>query len=412
VNVHERQHGARRSPLRYETLASCSSPGNDVYRSIGHAGDVKIGIVTESFLPGINGVTNSVLRILEHFRARGHEAMVVAPGEGPTEYAGAPVVRVPAVPLPVYRSFPVALPTRQVESALRDFQPDVVHLASPAVLCAMGAVASRRLDVPVVAVFQSDLVGFARRYRLGLVGPALWGWLRWIHRHAALSLAPSSVVAWELERRGITPVARWARGVDVDQFKPAHRSELLRRHLAPRGEVVVGYVGRLAAEKQVERLGHLTDLPGTRLVIVGDGPLRPRLERRLPRARFLGFRTGGDLSATLASMDVFVHPGEAETFCQAVQEALASAVPVVAPAAGGPLDLIRHGVNGWLFPARRPDLLRGAVAEVAADPTARAAMGRAARVSVEERTWPRLCDELLGHYGAVLGVDVRRARAA
>jgi phosphatidylinositol alpha 1,6-mannosyltransferase len=373
---------------------------------------VKIGIVTESFLPGINGVTNSVLRILEHFRARGHEAMVVAPGEGPTEYAGAPVVRVPAVPLPVYRSFPVALPTRQVESALRDFQPDVVHLASPAVLCAMGAVASRRLDVPVVAVFQSDLVGFARRYRLGLVGPALWGWLRWIHRHAALSLAPSSVVAWELERRGITPVARWARGVDVDQFNPAHRSELLRRHLAPRGEVVVGYVGRLAAEKQVERLGHLTDLPGTRLVIVGDGPLRPRLERRLPRARFLGFRTGGDLSATLASMDVFVHPGEAETFCQAIQEALASAVPVVAPAAGGPLDLIRHGVNGWLFPARRPDLLRGAVAELAADPAARAAMGRAARASVEERTWPRLCDELLGHYGTVLGVDVRRARAA
>jgi phosphatidylinositol alpha 1,6-mannosyltransferase len=373
---------------------------------------VKIGIVTESFLPGINGVTNSVLRILEHFRARGHEAMVVAPGEGPTEYAGARVVRVPAVPLPVYRSFPVALPTRQVESALRDFQPDVVHLASPAVLCAIGAVASRRLDVPVVAVFQSDLVGFARRYRLGLVGPALWGWLRWIHRHAALSLAPSSVVAWELERRGITPVARWARGVDADQFNPAHRSELLRRHLAPRGEVVVGYIGRLAAEKQVERLGHLTDLPGTRLVIVGDGPLRPRLERRLPRARFLGFRTGGDLSATLASMDVFVHPGEAETFCQAVQEALASAVPVVAPAAGGPLDLIRHGVNGWLFPARRPDLLRGAVAELAADPAARAAMGRAARASVEERTWPRLCDELLGHYGAVVGVDVRRARAA
>jgi len=312
----------------------------------------------------------------------------------------------------VYRTFPVALPTRQVESALRDFQPDIVHLASPAVLCAMGAVASRRLDVPVVAVFQSDLVGFARRYRLGVAGPALWGWLRWIHRHAALSLAPSSVVAWELERRGLTPVARWSRGVDVDQFNPAHRSELLRRHLAPRGEVVVGYVGRLAAEKQVERLAALTDVPGTRLVIVGDGPLRSRLERRMPRARFLGFRTGGDLSATLASMDVFVHPGEAETFCQAVQEALASAVPVVAPAAGGPLDLIQHGVNGWLFPARRPDLLRGAVSELAGDPAARAAMGRAARASVEERTWPRLGDELLGHYEAVLGVDVRRARAA
>jgi phosphatidylinositol alpha 1,6-mannosyltransferase len=373
---------------------------------------VKIGIVTESFLPQVNGVTNSVLRILEHFRERGHDAMVVAPGDGPAEYAGAPVVRVPAVPLPVYRSFPIALPTRQVEHALREFRPDVVHLASPTVLGAMGAVAAQRLDVPSVAVFQSDLPAFVRRYRLAVTAPAAWSWLQWIHRHAALTLAPSSVVAWELEQRGFAPVARWARGVDVDRFNPVHRSELMRRHIAPRGEVVVGYVGRLAAEKQVDRLLRLADLPGTRLVIVGDGPLRARLERRLTRARFLGFRTGGDLSATVASLDVFVHPGEAETFCQAVQEALASGVPVVAPAAGGPIDLVRHGVNGWLFPSGRPDLLRGAVAELATDASTRVVMGRAARASVEGRTWPELGDELLGHYERLLGIDTRRVRAA
>jgi phosphatidylinositol alpha 1,6-mannosyltransferase len=373
---------------------------------------VKIGIVTESFLPQINGVTNSVLRILEHFRDRGHDAMVVAPGDGPAEYAGAAVVRVPAVPLPVYRSFPIALPTRQVEHALREYRPDIVHLASPTVLGGMGAVAAQRLDVPAVAVFQSDLPAFARRYRLGVTAPAAWGWLRWIHRHAALTLAPSSVVAWELEQRGFAPVARWMRGVDLDRFNPMHRSELMRRHIAPRGEVVVGYVGRLAAEKQVDRLVRLSDLPGTRLVIVGDGPLRARLERRLTRARFLGFRTGGDLSATIASLDVFVHPGEAETFCQAVQEALASGVPVVAPAAGGPIDLVRHGVNGWLFPSGRPDLLRGAVAELASDAPAREAMGRAARASVEGRTWPQLGDELLAHYERVLGIETRRVRAA
>jgi phosphatidylinositol alpha 1,6-mannosyltransferase len=373
---------------------------------------VKIGIVTESFLPQINGVTNSVLRILEHIRDRGHESVVVAPGDGPAEYADARVVRVPAFPLPVYRSFPIALPTSRVESALRDFGPDVVHLASPTVLGGMGALAAQRLDVPSVAVFQSDLPAFVRRYRLGATAPVAWRWLRRIHRRAALTLAPSSVVAWELEQRGFAPVARWARGVDLDRFNPAHRSELLRRHIAPRGEVVVGYVGRLAAEKQVDRLARLSDVPGTRLVIVGDGPLRSRLERRLSRARFLGFRTGGDLSATVASLDVFVHPGEAETFCQAVQEALSSGVPVVAPAAGGPMDLVRHGVNGWLFPARRPDLLRGAVAELVADPAARAAMGRAARASVQGRNWSQIGDELLGHYERLLGVDAREARAA
>src|SRR5262249_13150288 len=127
---------------------------------------VKIGIVTESFLPSINGVTNSVLRILEHLRDRGPHAVVVAPGDGPSEYAGARVVRVRAVPLPVYRSFPIALPTRQVEQALRDFDPDVVHLASPTVLGAMGVVAARRLDVPAVPVFRRAPPAFLRRSRL------------------------------------------------------------------------------------------------------------------------------------------------------------------------------------------------------------------------------------------------------
>src|SRR5215831_759388 len=346
---------------------------------------VKIGIVTESFLPSINGVTNSVLRILEHFRDHGHDVLVVAPGDGPSECAGASVLRVPAVPLPVYRSFPIALPTHEVERALRDFDPDVVHLASPTVLGAMGAVAARRLDIPTVAVFQSDLPAFVRRYHLGVMAPVAWGWLRWIHRHAALTLAPSSVVAWELEQRGFAPVARWGRGVDLDRFHPRHRSELMRRHIAPRAEVVVGYVGRLAAEKQVARLVRLADLPGTRLVIVGDGPLRGRLERRLTRARFLGFRTGGDLSATVASLDVFVHPGEAETFCQAVQEAMASGVPVVAPAAGGPLDLVQPGQTGILVPPRD---------------------GGAIAAAVAGRTWDVIGDELIGHYRSVVGLPV------
>ena len=172
---------------------------------------VKIGIVTESFLPQINGVTNSVLRILEHFRDRGHEVVVVHRADGPAEYAGAPVVRVPAVPLPVYRSFPIALPTGQVENALRDFRPDVVHLASPRVLGSIGAIAAQRLDAPAVAVFQSDLPAFVRRYHLGVTAPVAWSWLRWIHRHAALTLAPSSVVAWELEQRAFAPVARSGR---------------------------------------------------------------------------------------------------------------------------------------------------------------------------------------------------------
>ena len=303
----------------------------------------------------------------------------------------------------MYRSFTVGLPHRTIDEAIRDFRPDVVHLAAPVVLGAAAGLAARRRGVPTVAVFQTDLAGFAGRYGAGFAKPAVWAWLRWVHRQADVTLAPSTLTAWQLERQGIGPVRLWRRGVDLELFAPDHRSEAVRQVLAPDGEALVGYVGRLAAEKRVELLAPLQDLPGTRLVVVGDGPERGRLQATLPRAQFLGFRRGDDLARLVASLDVFVHTGTDETFCQAVQEALASGVPVVAPAAGGPVDLVEHGRNGWLWPTEDPRLFRGAVASLLADPEGRAAMGVAARRSVAHRSWSSIGDELLDVYAEVQG---------
>jgi len=365
---------------------------------------VRVAIVAESFLPEVNGVTNSVLRVLEHLEQHGHDALVVAAGEGPRSCGHAPVERVGAVSLPMYRSFSVGLPTPKVEATLARFRPDVVHLAAPVVLGAAGAVAARRLGIPAVAVYQTDLAGFAGRYRLGAASGPIWSWLRWVHRQAALTLAPSTLAAWQLRHHGIGPVARWGRGVDHDRFHPRHRNEMLRRRLAPNGEVLVGYVGRLAAEKQVQHLAHLHDLKGSRLVVVGDGPERARLQRRLPNAAFLGFQSGIGLSQAVASLDVFVHTGGHETFCQAVQEGLAAGVPVVAPASGGPLDLVQHGQNGYLWPTSSPELLRGAVEALVEDADLRARMGTTAHESVTGRSWSTLGDELLAHHRAVAGL--------
>jgi phosphatidylinositol alpha 1,6-mannosyltransferase len=171
-------------------------------------------------------------------------------------------------------------------------------------------------------------------------------------------------------------------------------------------------VGRLAREKRVDLLAHLAEQPGVRLVIVGDGPQRARLERRLPGAAFLGFQSGANLSQAVASLDLFVHTGADETFCQAVQEALAAGVPVLAAGAGGPLDLVQHGVNGWLWPPDRPDLLRPAVHALVVDPARRAAMAAAAHHSVEGRTWSVVGDQLLAHYRSVTGRPVAEERAA
>ncbi|MGH8906933.1 MAG: glycosyltransferase family 4 protein [Egibacteraceae bacterium] len=363
---------------------------------------MRVALVTESFLPQMNGVVNSVVQVVLHLRRRGCDVVLIAPRRGPSVFADVEVVRVPAMPLPWHRPFPLGLPCPLVERTIQAFRPDVVHVASPVVLGAEAIAVANRLGIPSVAVFQTDLPGFARHYRLRAASPALWAWLRRMHRRATLTLAPSSASLVQLRQHGIERVARWGRGVDLRAFDPSFRSETLRASLVGDGELLIGYVGRLAAEKRVGLLAHLRGIEGCRLVVVGAGPARARLQRALPEAAFLGFLTGPELSAAYASLDIFVHTGANETFCQAAQEAMASGVPVVAPASGGLLDLIEHGRSGWLWPAEDPTALREAVTLLAAEPARRALLGRRARESVAVRSWNALGDELLGHYRAAI----------
>jgi phosphatidylinositol alpha 1,6-mannosyltransferase len=359
---------------------------------------LRIAIVTESFLPSVNGVSRSVDRVARHLIERGHEAMIIAPGHGPDTHHGARVERLRAIPMPICPEFPVGLPTRRVRRLLEDFAPDVVHLASPIAVGAYGAVAARALELPTVAIFQTDVAGFATHYRLGTLAGPIWRWLQRVHADVDRTLAPSVSSVRELRRLGIPRVHRWARGVDLEAFAPHHR----RRPPTQRvGVARVGYIGRLAAEKGVDRLAVIQGLPDCQMVVVGDGHRRRQLERQLPEAEFLGRLGGNELSRAFADLDVFVHTGVHETFCQTVQEALASGVPVVAPASGGPLDQVRHGDNGLLWRPDRPSDIREHVRQLIADPQRRAAMGVAARRGVTRNSWTALGDQLIRHYRAV-----------
>jgi phosphatidylinositol alpha 1,6-mannosyltransferase len=362
---------------------------------------VRVAIVTESFLPQVNGVTNSVLRVVEHLHDRGHQALIIAPGVGPDRYLHARVRRVRAVDLPVITSLPIGVPSPKVYAALAEFVPDVVHLASPFVLGAGGLRAARRLGVPTVAVYQTDVAGFAAAYGLSRGARAAWRWIRRLHSYADRTLAPSTESVRALIEHGVPRVFRWGRGVDTRLFSPERADPALRRRLAPDGELLVGYVGRLAPEKRVEHLAALNDCPGVRVVVVGDGPDTAGLRDRLPGAAFLGFRTGTALAAAYATLDVFVHTGPHETFCQAVQEAMASGLPVIAPDAGGPRDLVHHGRTGFLLPPDRFAAELPSTVDLLRDDAVRWGLGRAARSAVLSRTWPAVCEELVGHYRQV-----------
>ena len=367
---------------------------------------MRIVIVAESFLPQTNGVVHSVLRVLDHLAARGDDVLVVAPDAGPdvpATVAGARVVTVPAWSFPGYADVRVATGrVSPLTAILRDFGPDVVHLASPFALGWRAALAAAALDLPVVAVYQTDVPTYAGRYGVRGVENLLWKRVRDLHGRADLTLAPSTATIRTLEQRGVERLRLWRRGVDTEGFSPARRDDAWRRGLAPGGERLVGYVGRLAPEKQVQDLAALQDLSGTRIVVVGDGPERARLERLLPGAHFTGMLHGAALATAVAGLDVLVSTSETETFCQVVQEGLASGVPVVAAGVGGPVDLVDHSRTGWLYEPGDLGGLAARVRDLTGDDAKRAAFGRAARRSVEGRSWQTVCSELVGHYAAAI----------
>ncbi|HET7735258.1 MAG TPA: glycosyltransferase family 1 protein [Nocardioidaceae bacterium] len=372
---------------------------------------MKVAIVTESFLPQVNGVTNSVRHVVDHLVDNGHQALVVAPAPGLADYRGVRVVRARSFAVPMYRDFPLGMPDRSVEEALAEYEPDVVHLASPIALGWVGLRAARKLGIPTVAVYQTDIPGFLRQYNVPGES-ACAKWVGRIHKRATRTLVPSRSSYLQLEGLGVPNLHVWGRGVDLDLFGPEHRNRALHDTWARVGKkngdrLVVGYVGRLAAEKQVRRLRELADVPGIRLVLVGDGPEMKWLRKKLPDATFTGMLGGVELATAFASLDVFVHTGENETFCQTIQEAQASGVPVVAPGKGGPLDLITHEHTGLLYDPAVPSSLREAVQRLALDPTLRADLAAHGLARVANRRWADVVEELIQvHYTGAIGHDV------
>lgn len=376
---------------------------------------MRVVVVSESFLPTVSGVTNSVVKVLDHLARRGHEALVIVPAAGaPQEYAGFRVVEVPSF---AYRQFPVGLPSPAVQRVIADFAPDIVHTASPFLLGAQAIASAKRLGIPSVAIFQTDVAGYARRNHLAAAEKLAWRVIKWIHGDATLTLVPSSASRADLERAGVERLASWGRGVDLQGYHPRNRTApgvvQMRRRVAPGGEVIVGYVGRLAPEKQVERLAVLRGMPNLRLVIVGDGPSMPTVKRALKGmpVTYLGALRGEALAAAYACFDIFVHTGNEETFGQTLQEAHAAGLPVIAPRAGGPIDLVAHGENGLLFAPDANDELREWVQVLVSDPSLRARMGEAGRRSVLDRSWESVCDQLMRHYRSVLGKKPKESKA-
>ena len=344
---------------------------------------MRIALVTETFYPAVDSTTTTLKATADRLVDLGHTVRIVAPGPGLASYRGCDVARVR----------PLEPTGAQIRAAIDAFEPDLIHAASPRFVGRKALKHACRTGVPSLVVEQSPIHDLAADY---------W-------RAKVADRADTLVVTapWMIDRAAeLGAVADlWLPGVDTRAFNPTLRDPWLhdswsRARSKEGAQVVVGYAGSLHKRHGVRRLAELASVEGIRLVVIGEGPDREWLERRLPGARFTGPLQTGDLTVALPTLDVLVHPGEHETDCHALREAAASGVPVVAPRSGGAVDVVRHLETGLLYDPADPRDQRRAVAAIAAD-RHRGLLGEAARATAARRTWVDAVDELVAsHYPA------------
>ncbi len=360
---------------------------------------MRIALMTEPFLPKIDGIVTMLTKTVECLRLGGDEVLIFAPSGGPKDLFGAEVVGLPSLPFPLYPELRLALPRASMRARLKAFNPEILHLFEPALLGLGGLYYSQSLNIPLVISAHTDLPAYLHYYKLGALERFSWMLMRARHRSANLNLCTSTVTLNDLKIHGIANLALWQRAVDSNLFRPEARSTEMRNRLSDDepDKPLLLYVGRLSAEKRIDRLRDaIRELPGTRLAIVGDGPARPDLERHFQQTPtvFTGYLRGQELAKAYASADLFVLPSETETLGLVLLEAMASGCPVVACRAGGVPDAVQNGSTGFLFEPTDPDGLVNAVRRALANGPNLDAIRVRARQDVEQHGWEAATDQL------------------
>jgi glycosyltransferase involved in cell wall biosynthesis len=371
---------------------------------------MRIAFISETFLPKIDGITNTLCRVLEHLDRRGHESIMFAPQGAPDVYANTPILQPISIPFPFYPELKIANPFTNLERHLVKFRPDLIHVVNPFSIGVAGTRYACLNDIPLVASYHTDVPGYSNRfYGMPFMTHILWDYFRWIHNQADLTLCPSQATLQELDQQGFKNLRLWSRGVDLEKFAPSKCSPEWRWRLSngrPESFILL-YVGRLAAEKRVDwLLPVIQSMPFAHLVIVGDGPMREDLQLlfRGTDTTFTGYLQGEDLAHAYASSDIFVFPSPNETFGNVVLEAMASGLPVIAPRSGGVIDSIVNGENGFLFDCENKNDLLFSVSKIVANPTLLWKMGSQARQFASKCSWSGVLDHLIEDYSLAINL--------
>ena len=368
---------------------------------------MRVSLVTETYFPQVNGVSRTLGELVRHLTACGDLVQLIHPNYG--EPAGRPDVHlVRSVNVPFYKELYLPLPPfGSMRRAIDDFRPDIVHIATEATLglSVLRHVLARK--IATVSSFHTNFDQYTHHYRLGWAEGTIWRYLRWFHNRTRETYVPSMTTIKSLETLGFERLVLWPRGVDATLFRPDRPGRQVVRQAMGWGpdDVVISYVSRIAPEKNVSYLAEALAIvaakrPDARILLVGDGPAREDLQRRLGAiAQFAGYRMGQDLADHYAAGDIFAFSSLTETFGNVVLEAMASGMPVVAVRAGGVGDTVRHGTTGLLVePADPPARFAKAVLSLVEDSQRRQAMSDAARAYALGQSWSAIMGQLRGRY--------------
>ncbi len=391
---------------------------------------MRIAIITENFLPKLDGVTRTLARLLEHLQDEGHQALLLGPECGMQEYAGAEIVGTAGIPLPMYPELKLNFFRPLFIRRLKEFAPDVVHLVDPVMLGAAGLVAARFLQKPLISSYHTNLAAYCHHFGISLLAEPMLQYNRLIHNQCELTFCPSPSTLSALRRQGFQNLRLWPRGVDTTLFQPQRRSAALRASwLQERNDpalsvtdetVIVLYVGRISQEKNLRLLVQAyqsMDRQNCHLVMIGDGPARAEIQQEfagLP-VTFTGYLRGEELATAYASADIFAFPSHTETFGQVVLEAMASGLPVVALHSEGVCDMVVHEHTGLLDEQRTDEeeqlaSYKKLLQVMVQQRETRLAMGHAARIEAGRRSWHEAMQYLVeGYYDVVQGTQVRAA---
>ncbi|WP_313339840.1 glycosyltransferase family 1 protein [Sedimentibacter sp.] len=369
---------------------------------------MKIAIFSDTYSPQINGVTNTLDKLVQYFESNHIEYKIFAPkydDENKEEHTE----RFYSLKFFMYPECRLALPNIfRISQSLSEFKPDIIHLMTEFNMGMTGMIYGKKNNIPTISNYTTNFSQYTEYYNLEIFKQPIWDYMKWFHNQNNITLCPSNEAQKLLNKNGINKTSLFSRGIDSHKFNPSYRNVKLRKELGIENKTTFLYVGRVATEKDMDILNESYRLirekhHNTALIITGEGPYLEECKEMFPEDTiYTGFKKGHELAEIYASSDMFVCPSSTETFGNVVLEAMASGLAVIGADAGGIKEIISHKQNGLKFKAKDSNELTNCMQELIENKSLRNYVKSNGLKFAQNRTWERIIDNLYVIYCEIL----------